>query len=451
MRVNSLRHRVLLILVLTIVGIQVLSFGGIGAVKGFDARALRNEAIATDLAYMRQRLQELAPAERRLRAPQLRRGAYGFELLPVAQALPEASNSELRMMLESVQRLAAPQAVKATVVHLRGAPALRVSLDADDDMLVSFDEALGSTRPSWPGVLLYVLAVTALVSLIAWQAVLMATRPLDDFTLAADRLARDLDMPSLPMTGPTEVKNAALAFNAMHAEVRRQLDERSQILAAISHDLKTPLTRLKLRLAKLDPSEQTRLIEADVDAMAALIEEGLDYARSRQLRETKVPVNLNHLLQDIVDQATDLGHDCQLAGHCMHAVPAAPRALERLLQNVVDNALRHATQVRIELRESVDSVEVQVCDNGPGLAAELLEKVFEPYFRAESSRSRDTGGTGLGLSIARNLAQAHGGRIWLQPATPHGLVVHIWLPTILPDVPAAASDRGFPSAAHGGP
>ncbi|MES2947507.1 MAG: ATP-binding protein [Pseudomonadota bacterium] len=424
---KSLKHQVMLILVLTIVGLQVLSFGGVGAVRGFDARVLRNQATAADLVYMRQRLQELTPAERRARVPHLRRAAYGFELLPVAEALPNASNSDLALVLDSVQGLAAPQAVQGSVVSRRGTLALRLSLDAADDLLVSFDVAQASTRPSWLGVLLYVALVTGAVSLLAWQAVRMATRPLDNFTQAAQQLTGDLNMPPLPVQGPTEVQNAARAFNTMHGEIRRQLDARSQLLAAISHDLKTPLTRLKLRLDKLESTDQTKLIDADLDAMAALVQEGLDYAGSQQLREHKVPVNLNHLVQALVDQATDLGHACTVEGECQRPVPAAPRALERLLQNVVDNALRHGTHVCVALHEGADGVEVQVHDNGPGLPDELLEKVFEPYFRAESSRNRETGGTGLGLAIARNLVQAHGGRIWLEHAVPNGVVVRVWL------------------------
>lgn len=427
LRVTSLKRQVMLILVLTIVGIQVLSLGGVGAVRGFDARVLRNQATAADLVYVHQRLQELSPPERRARVPQMRRAAYGFELLPRSATLPEASNSDLALVLDGIARLATPLRAAGTVVQQRGTLALRLPLDDGDDLLVSFDEAQATTRPPWLGVLLYGGLVSIVVSLLAWLAVRMATRPLEDFTQAAQRLTRDLHMPPLPVQGPSEVQNAALAFNTLHAEIRRQLDQRSQLLAAISHDLKTPLTRLKLRLDKLEPTEQTRLIEADVDAMAALIQEGLDYASSQQLRENKVPVNLNHLVQAIVDQATDLGHDCTLVGECQRAVPAAPRALERVLQNVVDNALRYATQVRIELIESADGVEVQVHDNGPGLPDELLEKVFEPYFRAETSRNRETGGTGLGLAIARNLVQAHGGRIWLERGVPTGVVVRVWL------------------------
>jgi protein-histidine pros-kinase len=260
----------------------------------------------------------------------MRRAAYGFELLAVAETLPEASNGDLHMVLDGVQRLAAPQVVQGSVVSRRGAPTLRLSLDAADDLLVGFDVAQASTRPSWLGVLLYGALVTGAVSLLAWLAVRMATRPLDDFAQAAHRLAADLNMPPLPVQGPTEVQNAARAFNTLHGEIRRQLDERSQLLAAISHDLKTPLTRLKLRLDKLEATEQTQLIEADLNAMAALIQEGLDYASSQQLRESKVPVNLNHLVQAIADQATDLGHDCTVVGECQRAVPAAPRALGAL-------------------------------------------------------------------------------------------------------------------------
>ncbi|MCY1557123.1 Sensor histidine kinase CpxA [compost metagenome] len=133
-------------------------------------------------------------------------------------------------------------------------------------------------------------------------------------------------------------------------------------------------------------------------------------------------------MQCIADQAVDLGQDCQVEGHCSHPFLAAPRALGRVVQNLVDNGLRYGQRVRIQLLDHPDAVEIQVHDDGPGLPAELLEKVFEPYFRAESSRNRETGGTGLGLTIARNLVQAHGGRIWLEQGAEGGLVVRVLLP-----------------------
>lgn len=432
----SLRGRLLLILLGAMVALQLLSFGGAGLRHGFESRSLRNEVIARDIVYVLGQLRGLAPPERALRAAQMRRGGYGFALISTTQTLPASDHGDFRLILLDVQKWAGTAAPASAIVKAGAADAMRLSLDAQQDVLVHFDQALESTRPPFVGIALYIAAVSALVLWIAWIAVRMATRPLEVFTQAANRLAHDVETAPLSTDGPVEVRDAARAFNAMHVEIRRQLQERSQILAAISHDLKTPLTRLALRLATVESDEQRALMEADVDAMAGLVQEGLDFARSQQLREAKVPVDLNRLVQCIVDQAMDLGHDCQMQGHCARPFPAAPRALERVLQNVVDNGLRYGTQVRITLRDHTDAVEIQVHDNGPGLPAELLDKVFEPYFRAESSRSRSTGGTGLGLSIARNLVQAHGGRIDLAPGDSGGLVVRIYLP-----LPASAPAR----------
>lgn len=428
LRRMSLKGRLLLILLSAMVALQVLSFGGAGLRHGFESRSLRNEVIARDIVYAHGQLRGLEPPERALRAAQMRRGGYWFQVVTIADTTPASDHEDFRLILLDVQKWAGTTPLASAIVKAGAADAIRLSLDAQQDVLVHFDQALASTRPPFVGIALYIAAVSALVLWIAWIAVRMATRPLDGFTQAANRLAHDVETAPLPTDGPIEVRDAARAFNAMHVEIRRQLQERSQILAAISHDLKTPLTRLALRLATVESDDQRALMEADVDAMAGLVQEGLDFARSQQLREAKVPVDLNRLVQSIVDQATDLGQDCQMAGHCARPFPAAPRALERVLQNLVDNGLRYGTRVRITLQDHTDAVEIQVHDNGPGLPAELLEKVFEPYFRAESSRSRSTGGTGLGLSIARNLVQAHGGRIDLAPGNGGGLVVRICLP-----------------------
>lgn len=424
----SLKGRLLLILLSTMVALQVLSFGGAGLRHGFESRSLRNDVIAKDIVYAYGQLRGLAPSERALRAAQMRRGGYWFQVVSTTYSTPTSDHEDFRLILLDVQKWVGTAPLVSAIVKVGAADAMRLSLDAQEDVLVHFDQALESTRPPFVGIALYIAAVSALVLWIAWIAVGVATRPLDVFTQAANRLAHDVETAPLSTDGPMEVRDAARAFNAMHMAIRRQLQERSQILAAISHDLKTPLTRLTLRLATFESNDQRMLMEADVDAMAGLIQEGLDYARSQQLRETKVPVDLNRLIQGIVDQAVDLGQNCQMEGYCAHPFPAAPRALERVLQNVVDNGLRYGTRVLITLQDHTDAVEIQVHDNGPGLPAELLEQVFEPYFRGESSRSRSTGGTGLGLSIARNLVQAHGGRIDLAPGDGGGLVVRIVLP-----------------------
>lgn len=425
----SLKGRLLLILMVATVAIQALSFGGVGLLRGFDSRMLRNEVIAKDVAFAYGELAAAAPAARATRAAAMRRGGYGFNIVPGRLSMPVPGSEDLRLIQQSVRKLTgAPPGPVHGAPDAKGHAAFGLALDAGTQLVVGFDDALEATRPPLVGMAVYIAAVSAAVLAIAWIAVRLATRPLEVFTQAANRLAANLDTEALPVDGPIEVRGAARAFNAMHVEIRRQLQERSQILAAISHDLKTPLTRLKLRLDGFEANDQRALMVADVDAMAGLIQDGLDYARSQQLRETRKPVDLNHLVQRIVDQALDLDMDCRMSGQCLRPFPAAPRALERVLQNLVDNGLRYGQRVHIKLFDHADSVELQVHDDGPGLPVELLEKVFDPYYRAETSRNRSTGGTGLGLSIARNLVQAHGGRIWLERGAPAGLVARVSLP-----------------------
>lgn len=420
----SLTRRLLLILLLATVAIQVLSFGGVGFLRGYDTRMLRNETIGRDLAYVHARLLATEVAARPAAAADLRRGGYAFKVVRTAGQARLPPREDLSLIAQAVARHASPPPAWTAAVG----DALLLGLSADSALLVRFDPPLESTRPPLAGIALYLMLVTAAVLAIAWVAVRVATRPLDSFTAAAHRLAEDVDMAPLPAAGPVEVRAATRAFNAMQAAIRRQLQERSQILAAISHDLKTPLTRLKLRLAALDAGEPRNLMEADVDLMAALVQDGLDYAHSRQLRETRVPVDLARLLQGIVDQAQDLGQDCRLEGRCGRPLPGAPRALERAVQNLVDNGLRYGQRVRIRLIERADEAEIQVGDDGPGLPPELREKVFEPYFRADASRNPAGGGSGLGLSIARNLVHAHGGRIWLEADAGGGLLARVVLP-----------------------
>jgi protein-histidine pros-kinase len=284
-------------------------------------------------------------------------------------------------------------------------------------------------------VLGYAGVVTLLVAAVSIWAVGAVTRPLERLTTAGGQLARDIATATpIDERGPAEVRTLAAGFNTMQRAVQAQLRERTFILGAISHDLKTPLTRLKLRLSDLPADAPREAINADLDAMGALIDEGLDYARSTQLREARVPLDLVGLLEGMVDDASDLGQPVQLASVVGPVtVCAAPRALTRLLQNLIDNALRYGGCADLSVHILADQVEVQVADHGPGIPPEDRERMFEPFVRGESSRGRDSGGTGLGLAIARNIAVAHGGRVWLSER-PHGggLVAHLALPRPAP-------------------
>jgi signal transduction histidine kinase len=201
--------------------------------------------------------------------------------------------------------------------------------------------------------------------------------------------------------------------------------------AAISHDLQTPITRLRLRADLVtDPALREKLA-ADLDAVTAMLQEQLDFARSGHLREAHVPVDLSMLVESVAEGMLDLGHKVSVQGGVRQTYRVALRAVERVVQNLVSNAISFAGSAVIRMSESERGVTISVLDEGPGVPEELLEKVFEPFYRVEGSRNRSRGGSGLGLAIARNLARAHGGDIQLFNRPQGGLEVVFMLPASL--------------------
>ena len=426
---GSLKARLLLILVGSLLLLQLLSYGVVGATRGYAARHLANEQTAQDLQWLPQHLLPMDDAARAGQLDKLRRGGYRLALWADGQAIEPEPPGDLHALREAVASQLG-DGIQVAAGASQGHPVLLLPLDRGQRLAVLFDQPLPSSRPSLLQVLGYTGVITLLVALVSIWAVNAVTRPLKRLTAAGGQLARNIAT-SAPMEerGPMEVRTLATGFNTMQRAVLAQLRERTFILGAISHDLKTPLTRLKLRLSDLPADAPREAIDADLDAMAALIDEGLDYARSTQLREACMPVDLVALLEGMVDDASDLGQPVQLAVAMPVTVSAAPRALTRLLQNLIDNAVRYGGNAQVSVHASADEVHVQVADDGPGIAPERRERMFEPFVRGEASRGRDTGGTGLGLAIARVSAAARGGRVWLGAgAQGKGLVAHVVLP-----------------------
>lgn len=430
---NSLNGRVFLVVFLATAVIQALSFGGVMLFHGMESRRQMYEFVAADLDFVVTFLRE-QPADRRAAAVQhLNRGYYQLRVEPASVVFPYNDARGLREKIAPVQERLGPS---TPVRPIRAGDAsdapwgMELPVDAAHKLVVVFE---GKEPPFSPPPIAFVLAYIALVTLavlpFAWYAVCIATRPLARFRDAVQALTRDLDAPApCPEEGPIEVRETARAFNAMQRAIRRHIDERTQILASISHDLKTPLTRLKLRLADGVGNGQRAKLEADIDAMSALLQEGLDYAASTRLREERAPVDLNRLLEDMAEAAADVGERVDVHGRIARPYPCAPRALERALQNLIDNAVNYGGGAHVSLRDLPDRVEICVEDDGPGLPPELLQRAFEPFVRGEQSRNRATGGTGLGLAIARNVVRAHGGDITLSNRTGGGLAALIVLP-----------------------
>ncbi len=434
LRPDSLKARLLLILLASIALLQLLSFSAVGWWRGYEARYLVNAQVAKDVLWLHERITALPSHERAAALPALRRATYRPLLVDVRTAVPTGGASispELYGLNRAVLAAAAGR-LEVAVANMAGQPALRLPLNGNQVLLIVFEDGLPSSRPSAWAVVTYVLLVTLLVALVAMWAVTQVTEPLTRLTRAGRELARDIaSAQPLPETGSREVRALASGFNAMQRAVQAQLRERTHILAAISHDLKTPLTRLKLRLTGLPEYDAGRArMEDDLDMMDGLINEGLEYARSAQLREPRMTLDLAALLESLVEQAADLGQDCRLEtpAHPVR-VWAAPRALARGVQNLLDNALRYGGNAEVSLHQGdEDGVEVRIADRGPGLPQADLERVFEPFVRSENSRGRDSGGTGLGLAIARNIVVSLNGRTWLSSRAGGGLIAHLWLP-----------------------
>jgi len=272
------------------------------------------------------------------------------------------------------------------------------------------------------------LALVIGVSILTWISVRIATRPLSNLSAAARALGEDPERAPLDPVGPTEVIQATEAFNQMQQRITAHMRERTRILAAISHDLQTPITRLRLRAEMIDDETLQARIQSDLDAMQSLIREGLDYARSMEVSAPTQPIDLNGLLAALCGDATDMGWAVSMTGQASEPFSGHPVALRRALWNLIENGVKFGQSVDIALVETPDAVRVLIRDHGPGLPAEEMERVFEPFYRTESSRSRETGGTGLGLAITRNLLHVQRGDICLDNHPEGGLLATVTLP-----------------------
>jgi signal transduction histidine kinase len=266
------------------------------------------------------------------------------------------------------------------------------------------------------------------VLLLSFLAVRWVTRPLSTLARAADELGKDLNRPPLPERGPLEVRAAAAAFNNMQARLRDYIYERTRILTAVSHDLRTPITRLRLRAELLTDEELKAKLVRDLQEMENMTNATLSFLRGFEDREALQSVDLMALLESLETDCRDMGYDVSLHGRVARPVPLRPRGLRRLLDNLVTNAVRYGKKAMIGVEDIGSAVVIRVRDAGPGIPAGELEKVFEPYYRLDTARSQESGGTGLGLSIARNIADLHGGKLVLQNHPAGGLEAILTLP-----------------------
>jgi signal transduction histidine kinase len=305
---------------------------------------------------------------------------------------------------------------------------LDVAVTLPDGAAVTFRTEVPRPSPGLPaGLLLELGLITLVLAGVLYVMARTITRPLSKLATAAEAVGRGARQAPLPETGARELRNATRAFNTMQERLQRYMDSRTHFLAAMSHDLRTPLTRLKLRAETLDDPVLRDRFNADLDEMNRMVQGALNLFKGVDHDEPLTNVQIEALLGDMHAEFAEIGAGFTVSGHAAPLL-ARPMALKRCLTNLVANAEKYGRNTTVVLEDSPAELVIRVQDEGPGIPHDMLERVFEPFFRLESSRNADTGGVGLGLSIARDIAQSHGGSLVLKNRSPHGLEAILTLP-----------------------
>ncbi len=376
-------------------------------------------------------LDRLSPAERPAWLPRLARRSYRFILgpgtsgAPPDAALSEAIGASIAKGIGASYPIAA-NSVPGEREHLE----IHLKLSDGSPLTIDMHPMRGIPLSPWLPVLL--VAQLALLTGCSWLAVRLATRPLHHLARAADTLGPDLAATRLSEDGPTEVAQAAKAFNAMQKRIGVYMKERLQILAAISHDLQTPITRMRIRVDLMEDETDRARLQQDLKEMEVLVREGVTYARTLHgAAEIPRRIDLDTLLESLVSDYVDAGDQVSLTGQVGEPLTTRPHALRRVLGNLIDNAIKYAGAGELSVEVEHDRrISLTVRDRGPGIPAEQLEAVFQPFYRVESSRNRDTGGTGLGLAIARQLALSMNATLTLRNREGGGLEARLTLEKI---------------------
>jgi signal transduction histidine kinase len=425
---RSLFAQVTLIIVAGLAIAQGLAFACLLYERGVAMRQLMMIGIERDLASSVAMLDRLRPEERTAWLERLERRNYRFEPGGRVEGRPPQSRT-LRNFAEALVEVLRPFQVRkvAEAEGLNDGVQLEVLLGDGSPVLV---HAQRVPIPVSAWVLWALLGQLAALSLCAWATVRLVTRPLSQLAAAADGLGPDLRAPALPESGPTEVAQAARAFNAMQRRIAGYMAERVEILASISHDLQTPITRMRLRADLMDEGTDRAKFHQDLEAMQALVREGVAYARTLHgAAEPASRVDADALFEALAEDYADTGERVMVEGRIGRPIVTRPHALRRILLNLLDNALKYGTDVRLQVHPRDDGLVLAVVDAGPGIPEDQLQAVLRPFHRVESSRNRSTGGTGLGLAIAQQLATAIGATLELHNRPAGGLEARLTLPT----------------------
>jgi two-component system OmpR family sensor kinase len=304
----------------------------------------------------------------------------------------------------------------------------KLALKMPDGRWATVQPSLGGLFAPWQQRLVIWFAVSAVALIpLAYFFARGLVKPLTSFAAAAERFGRDPRAAPLALKGSSEITKAVTAFNEMQGRLRRYVEDRTSMVAAIAHDLRTPLTRLRFRI-EAAPEEARAKMNSDIDQMEAMIAATLTFVRDANGDPQRTRLELSSLLESVVDDMAETGADVAVGETQKVVIHADSLALRRVLTNLLENAVKYGTRARARLSVKDRLAEIDIDDDGPGVPAAELNRVFDPFYRREPSRSRQTGGIGLGLSVARSIARAHGGDVTLVNRPEGGLTARLTLP-----------------------
>ncbi|RJX80725.1 HAMP domain-containing sensor histidine kinase [Pseudomonas sp. LS-2] len=425
---RTLTSRLSLIFLISLVLAHGLSFGLQFYERYQSAMTLMLGNLEQDLTTTVAVLERLPANERAAWLPRFEHPNYRY-MLGTGQPGTPMDMSKAPVSVRSMQATLGREYELSfnTIPDVRPHYQAHLTLSDGNPLTIDVRPAITPLSPWLP--LLLIVQLVLLVTC-TWLAVRTAIRPLTRLSHAVDNLDPNGEGIRLDETGPTEVAYAAVAFNTMQQRIAAYVKERMQLLAAISHDLQTPITRMKLRAEFMDEGVEKDKLWNDLSEMQHLVQEGVAYARSMDT-STEAPkrVDLDSFLDSLVFDYQDMNKQVQLCGKTGSVIDTRPHALRRVLVNLTDNALKFAGAAELKvLANDNKGLSIQILDRGPGIAEAELPEVLKPFYRVESSRNRDTGGTGLGLAISQQLAMALGGTLTLSNREGGGLCAELTLP-----------------------
>jgi two-component system, OmpR family, sensor kinase len=439
---DTLTNRTILLLLIGIGMVHLVSLYAYQAALDQEMSSAGEARLADRLLTIKRAVARVAPAEREPVAHEFSGGAVEAHWSRTERAIAGGPGSAEWDGLKRRLRELAPELGEAQVIiganrKLESDPHLAlVSMQLPDESWVNVSlfarmtPQTGSHGTVLSTSLMALGVIGISILLVRWM-----TRPLRTFADAAQRLYRGAENIAVPEEGPSEVRELASAFNDMQTRIKTLIDDRTHALAAVSHDLRTPLTRLRLKTEDVGDGTLGNAMRADLTEMEAMIDQTLAYLRGDRSDEEFRQVDLTALIETLVDDATDAGAFVTFAGLPTLAIMARPLALKRAISNLIQNAVKYGKVARLTLNHGANSAEVLIDDDGPGVAADQFDAAFAPFTRLENSRSKETGGFGLGLTIARTIIEGHGGRINLSNRPETGLRVTVNLPIVATDAP----------------